>query len=85
MSTILESLKLYFQSNSSEQIEKDWAESEKYDKIGPKIEDFLHQSKLFYEIETRNSYWEYSCLKQIIKNPKFTSDFFFLYSQNKLH
>lgn len=76
MSTILESLKLYFQSNSKEQIEKDWAESEKYDKIGPKIDEFLNQCNIFYEIEMTNSYWEFSCSNQIVKNPKFASDFF---------
>ena len=35
MSTVLEKLKLYFQNNSREQIENDWAKSEKYDKVGP--------------------------------------------------
>ncbi|MBI9069690.1 MAG: hypothetical protein JEZ09_20505 [Salinivirgaceae bacterium] len=76
MSTILESLKLYFQSNSREQIERDWAESEQYDIIGPKIDEFIHQSKQFNLIETTDSYWKYSCSKQIIKNPEFASDFF---------
>lgn len=76
MRTILENLKLYFQNNSREQIEKDWAESEKYDKIGPTIDNFMLQSQLFYELEMKDSFWEYSCLNDIIENPKFASDFF---------
>ncbi|WP_339740632.1 hypothetical protein [uncultured Sunxiuqinia sp.] len=48
MSTILDSLKSYFQDNSREQIEKDWAEYEKYDKIGLKVDESIEQSKLLY-------------------------------------
>lgn len=76
MSTVLESLKLYFQNNSRNQIEKDWAESEKYDKIGPTIDEFIHQSQFIFEQDMKGSFWEFSCLNQIIENPKFTSDFF---------
>ena len=76
MKTLLESLKLYFQKNSREQIEKDWAELEKFDKVGPTVEEFFSQSKFFSMIEvTADSYWEFN-LNQIAKNPKFTSDFF---------
>tara|TARA_R110002050_G_scaffold138980_2_gene262941 strand:- start:107 stop:298 length:192 start_codon:yes stop_codon:yes gene_type:complete len=42
------SLKSYFQDNSREQIEKDWAEYEKYDKIGLKVDESIEQSKLLY-------------------------------------
>lgn len=76
MNTIFEKLKLYFQNTSEQQIIKDWAETEKYDSIGLKIDDFLHQSKMFYETEVRNSYWEFSCKNEILENPKFASDFF---------
>lgn len=41
MNTILDNLKSYFQNNSREQIEKDWAQSEKYDSVGPTIDDFI--------------------------------------------
>ncbi|PSK98323.1 hypothetical protein [Cecembia rubra] len=77
MSTILENLVKYFQNNSRAEIDKDWADSEKYDQIGPKISDFLEQSKLFYVIEPQDSYWEFNCLNNIIKNPEFSSDFFY--------
>lgn len=39
--TVLDSLKKYFEENSREQIEKDWKESEKFDKVGPTCEEFL--------------------------------------------
>ena len=61
---------------SSEQVKNDWIETEKYDSVGPKIDEFLNQSKVFYETEVRNSYWEFSCLNEILENPKFASDFF---------
>ena len=78
MSTILENLKLYFQNNSREQIDKDWAESERYDKVGSTIDEFIHQSQFFYELENKDSFWEFNCLNQISENPKFASDFFYL-------
>ena len=39
--TVLDSLKKYFEENTREQIEKDWKESEKFDKVGPTCEEFL--------------------------------------------
>ena len=76
MKTVLEALRFYFQNTSAEQISLDWADTEKYDVVGPKIDDFLYQSKVFYETETRNSYWEFNCKNEILENPKFASDFF---------
>lgn len=82
MKTVIEALKSYFENMSSEQVKNDWLETEKYDSVGPKIDEFLNQSKVFYETEVRNSYWEFSCLNEILENPKFASDFFL--SQSKL-
>ena len=48
MSTILEKLKLYYKTNSAEQIKNDWAEFEKYDEIGPTIDEFMEQT-IFHE------------------------------------
>jgi|GEM_PF-1304522 len=45
MATILENLKLYFLINSEEQIKNDWAESEKYDKVGFKIDKNIMTKK----------------------------------------
>ncbi len=77
MKTLIESLKLYFGKNSESQILNDWNEFEEFDKIGPKIDDFLHQSNLFYEIEIASSYWEFNNFDILTENPKFTSDFLF--------
>lgn len=76
MKTVLETLKAYFKNVPEEQITKDWADTEKCDSVGSKVDDFLHQSKAFYETEVRNSYWEFSCKNEILENPKFASDFF---------
>jgi hypothetical protein len=77
MTTLLENLKLYFDTNSREQIETDWADLAKYDEIGLKVDDFWECCKLSYEPDPKDSYWEYSCSNQIIENPKFASGFFF--------
>ncbi|MBE7653948.1 hypothetical protein [Tenacibaculum finnmarkense] len=77
MTTILENLKLYFQNNSKEQIKKDWSESEKYNGIGPKIDDFIEQTIYHHKIKNNKDFWEITSLNNITKNPKFTSDFLF--------
>lgn len=76
MSTILENLKLYFQNNSEEQIKLDWAESVKYDDVGPKIDDFIQQTIYHHKEENNENFWEFNPIDIIIKNPKFASDFF---------
>lgn len=84
MNSVLKALQEYFQNNSAEQISKDWAETEKYDIVGPTIDDFMFQSKIFYETEIRQSYWEFNCQNETIENPKFASDFFFILATNFL-
>jgi hypothetical protein len=77
MSAILESLKQYFENNTDEQIGSDWAEFVKYDSVGPKVDDFMNQSKLlFSEQPNDDNYWDYFFSNQIVTNPKFASDFF---------
>ena len=51
MNNILEDLKKYFQDTPQEQIMKEWAETEKYDKVGPSIEEFLIKTKLYFKLE----------------------------------
>lgn len=76
MKTILESLKAYFAENTAEKIERDWAESEKYDKVGPTVNEFFSQSKIYHKTKFNNdSVWSFSN-NQILKNPNFASDFF---------
>lgn len=43
MSTILEEMKAYFEATPREQVLKEWAESSKFDDVGPTIEEFLNQ------------------------------------------
>jgi len=76
MSTILEKLNKYFQENSEENILRDWSELEEFDSIGPTITSFLQQPRLFYPLDLCKSRWKISYLKESVKNPKFTSDFF---------
>jgi hypothetical protein len=83
MNTILEDLKLYFQSNSKEQIISDWAESEKYNSIGPKIDEFIEQTIYYHKIDNNKEFWKFNSLNNNITIPKFASDFLFkLASQN---
>lgn len=77
MGTILENLKLYFQSNSREKIISDWAESEKYDSVGPKIDEFIEQTSYHHKIENNEEFWEFNSLNNNTENPKFASDFLF--------
>ncbi len=77
MSTILEKLKSYYKTSSPEQIKSDWNEFEKYDEIGPTIDEFLDQTIYHHKIEHQEDFWGINSLNDIITNPKFTSDFFF--------
>ena len=78
MSTVLESLKLYFESNSREQIEKDWAECDKFKKVGPTVDEFIHRTQSLARNEMLFSVRDFvlSTSKKI-ENPKFASDFLF--------
>jgi len=77
MKTLVDSLKLYFQNNSRNQIIKDWNEYEIYDEVGVTVDDFLHQSNLLYEIENECSYWQFTSINKKIENPEFAPDFLF--------
>lgn len=45
MSELSDALKKYLSETSEEKILEDWAKTEKYDKIGPTVEDFLKETK----------------------------------------
>lgn len=47
MSNILENLKKYFAETPQEQIEKDWVETKKFDKVGPTIKEFIENQKRY--------------------------------------
>lgn len=77
MSTILEKIQNYFQNNSLEQIQKDWAELDKFNDIGPTVSEFLKQQDT-YLLEQHKFKYEIILPIGITKNPKFTSDFFLI-------
>ena len=51
MNNLLEDLKKYFRDTPDEQIQKDWSESEKYDEIGPSVEEFIKETQSFFKLE----------------------------------
>ena len=51
MSIILEELKRYFQDTPQEKILSDWAELEKYDQVGPTIQEFKKVTRYFFEYD----------------------------------
>ena len=42
---LLEELKRYLETTPREQVLKDWAKSEKYDKVGPTVDEFMRMQK----------------------------------------
>lgn len=75
MSTILEKIQNYFNNNSLDKIQKDWAELEEFNDIGPTVSEFLKQQET-YLLEQHKFKCEIILPTGIEKNPKFTSDFF---------
>ena len=56
MNNILEDLKKYFRETPREKVVKDWADTEKFDEVGPKIEDFFEVSKIL--IKYQGNFWK---------------------------
>jgi hypothetical protein len=75
MGNLVDNLKKYFESNSDEQIFKDWNSVEQHDEVGPTVSEFLtnitdFQMKILDPDE---------CFTNFINenlNPNFTSGFF---------
>lgn len=78
MNSVAENLKAYFKNTPKEQIDSDWAATQKYDEIGPSVKEFLSQTELIYKYVLPEDYWEFnfSSLQGNIENPEVTSDFF---------
>lgn len=76
MSNILEGMRKYFESTSREQVLADWAKYEKYSQIGPPVRDFIRDSMLYYELDTKSPDWEFQ-VPTDVQNPEFSSDFFY--------
>lgn len=79
MSTLLEDLKKYFKETPQEKIISDWAKSEKYDEVGPPINEFIEISKKYYAVECNGANnINYVQITNIINNPKFNTSGFLL-------
>lgn len=75
MNNFFEELKKYFEVTPREQVLEDWDKSAEFDKVGPTVEDFLYNTKQYYQINSEEPLEV--CLAGINDyNPKFTSGFF---------
>ncbi|OFX43736.1 MAG: hypothetical protein A2046_05795 [Bacteroidetes bacterium GWA2_30_7] len=75
MNNFFEELKKYFEGNTREKVLEDWAKSAEFDKVGPTVEEFLHNTNQYYQIHSEEPLGV--CLTGINEyNPKFTSGFF---------
>ena len=55
MSTLLEDLRKYFKETPEEKIKNDWANSEKYDDVGPSVDKFIEDSRKYYTVECQDT------------------------------
>lgn len=67
MSTLLEDLRRYFKETPQHQIESDWAKSEKYNSVGPPVNEFIESSRKYYTVECHNANSDASQIQ--INNP----------------
>jgi hypothetical protein len=77
MSNFLDELKKYFESTPQNKILEDWAKSERYDEIGPTVEEFIRNSQLYYVCSEAP---DDRCLQVIVNDlsPKYSSGFFLI-------
>ncbi len=76
MERILQELKAYLASASSEQLEHDWQELKEYSSIGPEISAFFAQQKLLSNVYMPQQITETSITEQT-EAQSFTLDFSF--------
>jgi hypothetical protein len=74
MSNFFESLKHYFEVTPRDQVLADWEESAEFDKIGPTVEEFLHNTTKYYQINSDEPHFVSLITLQNL-DPKFTSGF----------
>lgn len=72
MNTLLEDLRKYLRETPRKKIMSDWAKSEKFDEVGPPIDEFIEFSKKYYSMECpdANTISQVQ-ISNIINNPKF--------------
>jgi hypothetical protein len=85
MKTILEQITTYFETQSEEEILKDWKSLEKYSKVGIPASEFLEVINQVNSIEELIFKWQNDQnMKNKIKSPAFMLDFFlYLHNINK--
>jgi len=72
MSTLLEDLRKYFEETPQEKIASDWAKSEKYDDVGPSVDEFIETSRKYYAVDYHDADIANQVqITNIIPNPKF--------------
>jgi hypothetical protein len=72
MSTLLEDLRKYFSETPQEKIKSDWAKSEKYDEVGPPVDEYIEFSKKYYTMQCPDvNNINQVQISNIINNPKF--------------
>lgn len=77
---IIESLVNYLSNVSQEQFDKDWAILDKYNSIGPDVDDFLQQA-FYFNCQYIDDWIPQLNIdfSKIQKNPEFILDSFFYY------
>ena len=75
MNNFFEELKKYFEVTPREKVLEDWAKSAEFDKVGPTVEEFLHNTNRYYQIHSEEP--SGGCSIEFNEyDPKFTSGFF---------
>jgi hypothetical protein len=75
MNNFYEELKKYFEVTPREKVLEDWAKSAEFDKVGPTVEEFLHNTKQYYQIHSEEPLGV--CLTGVNEyDPKYPSGFF---------
>jgi hypothetical protein len=75
MNNFFEDLKKYFEVTPREKVLEDWAKSAEFDKVGPTVEEFLHNTNHYYQLLSEEPQG-FSLVGINEYDPKFTSGFF---------
>ncbi len=75
MGNMLEELKKYFETTPREKVLEDWAKTEAFDQVGPTMDEFLTQTRLYYQVYSSDPLQGY-LINNIEYSPKYSSGFF---------
>lgn len=71
-----EELKKYFQNTPREQILEDWARTEKFDELGPTVEEFITNTQQYHKVRLEDPLDTEVHFSNDNLSPEFTSGFF---------